>query len=315
MWCPHCNKETASVPTRTGDGVCCAMCGENYFKEKPSDEAIREARDIIAKWSSSDLLDQISTLPQIPALSERYVAEIATSSNPAKLEPPLDRPIEATAEAVPAESPASPPPQIQQPLPDTFERLPTNQPDLTADDRITAEAVATNDNPAPITPPHKVSAAQISDQPPTSPLNKAVETGETSDPQPRKMLPRKPQPRQQRQRTQPLAAADQGMKPMSRKLRVDSPGGDQPELPNEQPTNVAGGKIQSNSSSGARRRIDSGEPVSNVLETGNRRTRTQGRPRQRYIDDAHDAVARGPHFEVVPNRRSNLTSITGQFLA
>ena len=102
---------------------------------------------------------------------------------------------------------------------------------------------------------------------------------------------------------------------MSRKLRVDSPGGDQPELPNEQPTNVAGGKIQSNSSSGARRRIDSGEPVSNVLETGNRRTRTQGRPRQRYIDDAHDAVARGPHFEVVPNRRSNLTSITGQFLA
>jgi len=102
---------------------------------------------------------------------------------------------------------------------------------------------------------------------------------------------------------------------MSRKFRIDTPGGERAEQPASEPKNVAGGKIQSNSRSGRRHRVDSGSSVSETLETGDRRTRTQGRPRRRYIDEAHDSVARGPHFQVTAPRRSNFTSVTGQFLA
>lgn len=102
---------------------------------------------------------------------------------------------------------------------------------------------------------------------------------------------------------------------MSRKFRIDTPGGERAEQPESDPRNVAGTRIQSNSKSGRRHRIDTGSPVAETLETGDRRSRTQSRPRRRYIDEAHDSVARGPHFQVTAPRRSNFTSITGQFLA
>jgi hypothetical protein len=52
-----------------------------------------------------------------------------------------------------------------------------------------------------------------------------------------------------------------------------------------------------------------------VTNTDGRRGRTQTLPKHRYIDDAHGAAMRGPHFQVTAPRRSNLTSVTGQFLA
>lgn len=315
MWCSHCNKETASVPTRTGDGVCCALCGENYFREKPSDETIREAREIIAKWSSSDLLDQISTLPQIPTLSERYTAQSSLTDTPAEPEPEaLTAPFKKTI------STARPIDTVDS---DSAKTTASQEPELTlverSDNRTEPKSFVNTSSHTNVVLPEKVTAEVSSVAVPTpEPIPSATKVSdrvEQPDPQPRKMLPRKPQSRQQRQRVQPTVAKDQGMKPMSRKLRVDTTDGEQPELPPEQPTNVAGGKIQSNSTPGSRRRIDTGEPLSNVLDTGSRRARTQGRPRQRYIDEAHDAATRGPHFEVVPQRRSNLTSVTGQFLA
>ena len=62
-------------------------------------------------------------------------------------------------------------------------------------------------------------------------------------------------------------------------------------------------------------RIDSAEGTSEVTGTDGRRKRTQTPPKQRYIDDAHDSQLRGPHFEISAPKRSNLTSMTGQFLA
>ena len=140
----------------------------------------------------------------------------------------------------------------------------------------------------------------------------------------RKEQPRQPQMRQQRERTRNDAALNKGLKPVNRKFRIDSPGdansdSDRPqnaESPQESETNVAGARIQSNSANtGRRHRIDDGQPVSELLGTGDSRGRTHGRPRRRYIDEAHPATARGPHFQVTPQRRSNFTSMTGQFLA
>lgn len=140
-------------------------------------------------------------------------------------------------------------------------------------------------------------------------------TSQSSSKKPRMSQSRASQTRASRPRKQPASAKDEGTKSMSRKFRIDTPGGERTEQPASEPKNVAGGKIQSNSKSGRRHRVDSGSSVSETLETGDRRTRTQGRPRRRYIDEPHDSVARGPHFQVTAPRRSNFTSVTGQFLA
>ncbi|MEZ6124986.1 MAG: hypothetical protein R3C49_17715 [Planctomycetaceae bacterium] len=113
-------------------------------------------------------------------------------------------------------------------------------------------------------------------------------------------------------------APQQGSNTVTRKFRVDSPGDESQEqsAAASPATNVAGGKIQSNSKAGGRRhRIDDGQDVGEMLQTGDSRTRTQTRPRRRYIDEPHGNGVRGPHFQVTAPRRSNLTSITGQFLA
>ena len=125
---------------------------------------------------------------------------------------------------------------------------------------------------------------------------------------------------------------------MNRKLRVDLPGGEtEPSDLTGQQQPVTGGQkssvdaaanrvassvapetnIVSNSpSSGGRRfRIDSPASVESIASTEGARVRTQGRPKQRYIDESHGTAPRGPHFQVSPPRRSNLTSMTGQFLA
>lgn len=156
--------------------------------------------------------------------------------------------------------------------------------------------------------------------------------GGSDPPARRRPLTRAEQPRQSRERaelTRPprkpnlsshnktsAAALNEGQKPVTRKFRVDRPGGEEIQPEQIVPTNVAGARIQSNSSSSGRRyRIDDGEPAEATLNTADRRVRTQHRPRQRYIDDAHESAVRGPHFQVTAPKRSNLTSMTGQFLA
>ena len=110
---------------------------------------------------------------------------------------------------------------------------------------------------------------------------------------------------------------------MNRKLRVDQPGGtnDAPETAQQAADFIASSvapetKIVSNAPKPGRRfRIDGPESVDTVTGTDGRRARTQTLPKHRYIDDAHESSLRGPHFEITAPRRSNLTSMTGQFLA
>jgi hypothetical protein len=120
----------------------------------------------------------------------------------------------------------------------------------------------------------------------------------------------------------PVSESSAGSETVTRKLRLDQTGGNA-ESPQEKepvtslPSSVAPEtKIVSNSPMpGKRFRIDRAESVDAITDTAGQRSRTHGRPRQRYIDEAHDSQLRGPHFEVSAPKRSNLTSMTGQFLA
>ena len=122
----------------------------------------------------------------------------------------------------------------------------------------------------------------------------------------------------------PATISSTGSENVNRKLRVDQPGGNNDVSdanPAQQDTAVASSvapdiAIISNSPQPGRRfRIDGPESIDAVTGTDGRRGRTQTLPKHRYIDDAHDSAMRGPHFEITAPRRSNLTSITGQFLA
>ncbi|MEQ9406648.1 MAG: hypothetical protein RIK87_02940 [Fuerstiella sp.] len=71
MWCPHCQSETTSS-TASAD-VRCDNCGRTLSSGPAADArsqhaSVQHARDILARWSSEDLLDRISALPQIPPL-------------------------------------------------------------------------------------------------------------------------------------------------------------------------------------------------------------------------------------------------------
>jgi hypothetical protein len=120
----------------------------------------------------------------------------------------------------------------------------------------------------------------------------------------------------------PVSESSAGSETVTRKLRLDQTGGNA-ETPQEKepvtslPSSVAPEtKIVSNSPMpGKRFRIDKAESVEAITDTAGQRSRTHGRPRQRYIDEAHESQLRGPHFEVSAPKRSNLTSMTGQFLA
>jgi hypothetical protein len=118
-----------------------------------------------------------------------------------------------------------------------------------------------------------------------------------------------------------LADPSPGTEAMSRKFRVDQPGGAAESGQAKAQESIASSvapetKIVSNSAAGGRRlRIDTAESVEDIASTTGRRERTQGRARDRYIDDAHESVMRGPHFEINAPKKSNLTSMTGQFLA
>ena len=121
---------------------------------------------------------------------------------------------------------------------------------------------------------------------------------------------------------------------VNRKFRVDQPGGkniDGSQINKSSASDLVSGDTDSVPSSVApdtrlvsnaasisatkRFRFDNAESLDDLTETDGSRTRTQHKPKQRYIDEAHGSAPRGPHFEISPPRRSNLTSMTGQFLA
>ncbi|MBC7967433.1 MAG: hypothetical protein H7Z17_16080 [Fuerstia sp.] len=171
-----------------------------------------------------------------------------------------------------------------------------------------------------------VSSAQLQ-QSPQIPAETANGSELVSAAEPKKIVRspmRRPLLHRRFQLERPATTSSTGSENVNRKLRVDQPGGsnDLPEAAAvQQDASVVSSvapdtKIVSNSPKPGRRiRIDGAESVDSVTGTDGRRGRTQTLPKHRYIDDAHESAMRGPHFEITAPRRSNLTSVTGQFLA
>lgn len=120
----------------------------------------------------------------------------------------------------------------------------------------------------------------------------------------------------------PVSESSAGPDTVTRKLRLDQTGANAEISQAKEPvtslpsSTVPETKIVSNSPKPGRRfRVDSAESLDSVTSTDGRRVRTGGLPRRRFIDEAHESQLRGPHFEVSTPRRTNLTSMTGQFLA
>jgi len=61
------------------DSLRCRNCGKSMERETSTGHSLQQAKDILAKWSSSDLLDRISSLPELPAIPSPHFSSIPKS--------------------------------------------------------------------------------------------------------------------------------------------------------------------------------------------------------------------------------------------
>jgi hypothetical protein len=194
--------------------------------------------------------------------------------------------------------------------------------------RETAEQIAASAEVSQTILPVLMSSASVHEEPATLGFKSAGSANDTKQTHPettnktQRSAIRRPPLHRRFRLERPVSESSAGSEAVTRKLRLDQTGGNaatpqEKEPVTSLPSSVAPEtKIVSNSPMpGKRFRIDKAESVDDITDTAGQRSRTHGRPRQRYIDEAHESQLRGPHFEVSAPKRSNLTSMTGQFLA
>ncbi|HAD58932.1 MAG TPA: hypothetical protein DCG12_06790, partial [Planctomycetaceae bacterium] len=77
MWCPHCQADTTPANADSYAELRCGQCGNPVSSRPASADSVRQARDILARWSSSSLLDEITALPEIPPIPGNAAAAAA----------------------------------------------------------------------------------------------------------------------------------------------------------------------------------------------------------------------------------------------
>jgi len=351
MKCQQCSKEAPAETDPESGRLRCAHCGAFRSSGTSQKAAIRQAQDILQRWSSEDLLDEISSFPNIPPLPDRNIPEAAESgADEALTERPTDNyvedPFEADASSLsPTDRKTADPPGTSKPK--RILSLAEALQHESAQQNETAGATTTNTSqresvavetvePRPqltvlqSTPtdeaeasaePRVVSTASVVAQPAVSLMpdsNKQPATQRQRHVQRSPVRRRRPQSdRPGPSSVSPTDPTQQGMDAVKKKLRVDRPGNHAlADLSAQTPAEAEAVDPRAQDASQARRfRVDSPQPV-NSLTDGHGRVRGQGRSRQRYIDESHEHLGlRGPHFEMSPPPRSSLTSLTGQFLA
>ncbi len=413
MWCSLCRADVSVRTTGHAGGLLCSRCGHDLLAASRPTDTIRQAREILERWNSSDLFERISRTESLDSLRPRNdivkkpdnrMMECVDHAIPPKLD---DADIQQTIDVsktqdVPepgdiVESAARPPAEylLNAPIESEAGRSTTDTNAITVtkvEQQLNLSELAhvdvlnvTTTACSPVTGQgitnelqrvmdlatareselrrNQMSAASESEA--RSPVNEETDAGpeNTTDPAqsvqsvpvtgadsqadselspeepadtanvsklesaavPKKITRssmRRPLLHRRFPLERPATLSSTGSENVNRNLRVDQPGGkDSVAETNRQGLTNASSvapetKIVSNSpSSGRRFRVDAAEAVDRVTNTDGRRGRTQTLPKHRYIDEAHDAAMRGPHFEVTAPRRSNLTSIMGQFLA
>ena len=340
MWCRDCKKEIRPKVAGAAS-VQCPGCGRIITASVAprSADAIRQAREILERWQSTDLFDQINATGTLTSLASSprptAAAAVPNSMTATAVLPSADS----------SESTATVPPLLP---PEPAAEAPTVRHDSSPVD-VSSELIGVlvagvEEAPGsklasrpPAQPAHSEQHIQAIQPEPTTafeasapdPVIQSTDENEAAGiaaHEPKKSVKtplRRPPLHRRFQFERPSSAVpSSGASPVDRKLRVDQPASGTEGVVRRDPTTSLPSsvapetRIVANSPPPGRRvRIDAPESISDIAGTDGQRSRTHGRPRQRMIDEAHGSALRGPHFEVSSPKRSNLTSVTGQFLA
>lgn len=350
MKCQQCSTDAPAETDPESGRLRCSQCHAFFGSGTTQTAAVRQARDILRKWSSADLLDQISSFPQVPPLADPASSGLPSgdasgpapgdTSTPSDDRDADDRPRQQPPAEIPdsieAESEILSLPDINwtADMPEDAERLPDNDPAplMQHKDEESTARPPTDVRPLSILRPDE--SADVGDTPDDQPLPSEDSSPESASSSSSQNVPRDRNTRRLvrppvvRRRPRPSAAppvapesssetAQQGMDAVHRNLRIDRPAEHAPAGDLTTPAeDTAPVDPRAQDASSARRfRIDSPEDVQALADTDGR-VRGQARPRQRFVDEAHESASlRGPHFHVTAQKRSSLTSLTGQFLA
>ncbi len=71
MWCSTCRTDVSVRTTGHAGGLLCAQCGHDLLAASKPTDAIRQAREILERWNSSDLFERISRTESLDSLQTR----------------------------------------------------------------------------------------------------------------------------------------------------------------------------------------------------------------------------------------------------
>jgi len=350
MKCQQCSTDAPAEADPQCGRLRCPQCHAFFGTGTNQTAAVRHARDILKKWSSADLLDQISSFPQVPPLTEptRFEQQKSgeESSEPAE-SPVLDLNQDSSKDPQTDDSDAeltgSDEPTEDEP---GFLSLVAVLPEESVEDELESfgpspefveeedAEVAAAEVPALsiMNPDNSAQPSDSRDNETTTELTEAESAGlaasaesEQTKKTKRRHLARPPQKRRMVSPVIPAATVfgqrsgtpQEEMGAMKKNFRIDRPvdPSEAVELANSADESMATDPRAQVAPAVRRYRIDTAEDVQDLSE-GSGRVRGQSRQRERFIDEAHDtAELRGPHFSVAVPKRSSLTSLTGQFLA
>jgi hypothetical protein len=350
MKCQQCSTDAPAETDPQSGRLRCPQCHAFFGTGTNKTADVRHARDILKKWSSADLLDQISSFPQVPPLSEATRMEQQQS---------VEEPNEpAESQVLSLDEDSSEDPQTTEPDAEvsgsdesvvgapSFLSLVAALPEAPVKDELESVGpspefakeedieVAPAEVPALsiMKPDNSVQPSDSQDDETTTELAEAESAGlaasaelERTKKTKRRHLARPPQKRRMVRPVIPAATVfgqrsgtpEEEMGAMKKNFRIDRPvdPSEADELVDSTDASTTTDPRAQVAPAVRRYRIDTAEDVQDLSEGGGR-VRGQSRPRQRFIDEAHDTTEmRGPHFSVAAPKRSSLTSLTGQFLA
>ena len=280
MNCPHCSTDAPAEPDPQSGRLRCPECRAILGTETTQPAAVRQAREILNKWSKSNLLDQMSSVLQLPVLTEpsRSTSPVQDAPEAASLNPDKEKqtPLSILATGTAMESQSA-----------------------DSQDGASSTASSETENNGVFVSGDSGQRKQKNRRHLTRASMKRGSVGS--------------EPETTRKFEQQSETPQEGMDAVEKKLRVDRPVSPLPVSPAEQCA-FDGPRLQD---SPATQRFHSNrtEGLTELTDSGGQ-VRGYRPPRQQYIDESHEATGvRGPHFEVVSPPRSGLTSLTGQFLA
>jgi ribosomal protein S27E len=332
MWCPRCQRTTTTRPDPSADVGCCAQCGGPLTNNPTGGDAVRRAQEILNRWQSSSILEQIQSAERIPPFD--WAA--ARPRNAVASKKPVKQPVSPSPRSTPSDD-GSMTSMMHLPSETAPSGKPISSPVVQS---VATESAAV---PADEDPPASHATDTISERV-VNDVNDAGETQEKSGDEESSARLQRRVPLHRRVRpVNPAPASFSGIPTVKRKLRIDQPtngiqndaesvkkndsvqgpgtSGETASPPpafeqTESPASPATALSNSESARPRRRvRIDSPQSVQELSETDHRRSRGSGQAKRRYIDEPHGASPPGPHFQVTSPRSSNLTAMTGQFLA